>query len=494
MKFVLFFILSIVLFSAGVEVSAQSNAVSTTIVINEIYGGAGCGAAGCSTYNRDYIELKNISLTPVDVTGWSVQYASGTSTNPTWTTTVLSGTIAPGGVYLVGEASGAAGTGVNALPTPNASGTIAMSATTGKIALVNNSMAITTGTLCPLPNVNIIDFVGYGAQAAGTLCSEAANAPAPSTTNSIARNATGTDTDNNAADFTAGAPTPQTSFVPSNSAKNLFDFDGDSKTDIGIFRPGPGEWWINRSSNNTGYALQFGAGTDEIVPADYTGDGKTDIAVWRPSTGEWYVLRSEDLSFFSFPFGSSGDIPTPGDFDGDAKADAAVFRPSTTTWYIRRSSDSGTTIQQFGQAGDIPVVADYDGDVKSDIAIYRPSLGEWWMLRSTAGLVAFQFGSANDKPVQGDYTGDGKADVAVWRASAGTWFILRSEDSSFFAIPFGANNDLPVPGDYDGDGKFDAAVYRPSETTWYVQRTTAGTLIQAFGAPGDVPVPSAFVP
>lgn len=168
MKSNLFFVLAIIFISAGgfFEARAQENVVSTTIVINEVYGGAGCGAAGCSAFNRDFIELKNISANPVDVTGWSVQYASGTSTNPTWTATVLSGTIAPGGFYLVGQATGAAGTGVNTVPNPNASGTIAMSATTGKIALVNNSTAITAGTLCPIPNAAIIDFVGYGAQAA----------------------------------------------------------------------------------------------------------------------------------------------------------------------------------------------------------------------------------------------------------------------------------------------------------------------------------------
>jgi hypothetical protein len=497
MKRSLFFILSIVLFSAvgAFEARAQENLVSTSIVINEVYGGAGCTTAGCSVYNRDFVELKNISASPVDVTGWSVQYASGTSTNPTWSLTPLTGTIAPGAVYLVAGATGAAGTGVNTLPNPNVSGTLNLSATTGKVALVNNATAITAGTLCPIPTASIIDFVGYGAQAAGTLCAEGTVTAAPSTQNSVARNASGTDTDNNAADFTVGAPTPAGSAVTptSSAAKKLFDFDGDAKTDISIFRPAPGEWWINRSSNGTGYALQFGSSTDNLVPADYTGDGKTDVAVWRPSTGTWYVLRSEDSSFYSAPFGANGDVPAPGDYDGDNKADFAVFRPSTNTWYINKSS-GGTDITAFGTAGDVPVVADYDGDGKSDIAIFRPAPAEWWVLRSTAGLIAFQFGATTDKPVPADYTGDGKADVAIFRPSSGTWFVLRSEDASFYGFPFGANGDLPVPGDYDGDGKFDAGVFRVSDNTWYVSRSTAGTLIQAFGIAGDKPLPNVYVP
>ena len=114
--------------------------------------------------------------------------------------------------------------------------------------------------------------------------------------------------------------------------RSPFDFDGDGKTDISIFRPSGAEWWINKSSDGSTYAAQFGASTDNVTPADFTGDGKTDIAIWRPSTGEWFVLRSEDSSFFSFPFGTNGDIPAPADYDADGQADAAVFRPSTSTW------------------------------------------------------------------------------------------------------------------------------------------------------------------
>lgn len=275
-----------------------------------------------------------------------------------------------------------------------------------------------------------------------------------------------------------------------------FDFDGDSKTDIGIFRPTGGEWWINRSSNGQTFALQFGASTDRIAPADYTGDGKADIAFFRPASGEWYVLRSENFSFFALPFGTNGDVPVPADYDADGKADFSVFRPSSSTWFISQSSGAPTRIVQFGVTGDQPVVADYDADGKTDIGIFRPAAGgaEWWIQRSTAGLLAMQFGASTDKAVQGDYTGDGKADVAIWRPSTGQWFIVRSEDSSFYGFPFGANTDIPAPGDYDGDGKFDATVFRPSSATWFIARSTAGTQIVQFGASGDRPIPNAFVP
>jgi uncharacterized delta-60 repeat protein len=272
-----------------------------------------------------------------------------------------------------------------------------------------------------------------------------------------------------------------------------FDFDGDGKTDVSIFRPNSGEWWYYRSLDGQVPAVRFGSSTDKIVPGDYTGDGKTDVAFWQPLSGYWFIVRSENNSFFSFPFGTSGDVPVPADYDGDGKTDPAVFRPSTNTWYISLTS-GGTSIFQFGTSGDVPVVGDYDGDNKADIAIFRPSSGQWWISRSTAGLVVATFGTATDKPVQGDFTGDGKTDIAIWRPSTGEWFVLRSEDSSFFSIPFGANGDTPVAGDYDGDGKFDFAVFRPLGSTWYVQRSTAGLAIQQFGLSSDRPVPAAFVP
>jgi CSLREA domain-containing protein len=274
-----------------------------------------------------------------------------------------------------------------------------------------------------------------------------------------------------------------------------YDFDGDGKTDIGIFRPSDGSWWYTRSSDDAFRVYAFGAAGDLLTPGDYTGDGKSDIAVFRPATGEWFVQRSEDNSFFSFPFGVNGDIPAPTDYDGDGKTDAAVFRPSSGTWFILNSGGSGTSIVQFGSAEDKPVAADYDGDGKADVAIFRPSDGSWWYLRSSdSQFRVFSFGVSTDKPVQGDYTGDGKADLAVFGSSSGEWFVQRSEDNSYFSVPFGAMGDIAVPGDYDGDGKFDTAVFRPSTADWFVQRSTAGIIITHFGTTGDRPIPNAFVP
>jgi predicted extracellular nuclease len=176
-------------------------AASPNIVISQVYGGGGNSGA---TYKNDFVELYNLGSSSVNVTGWTVQYAS--STGSSWSKTVLSGTIQPGKYYLVQESAGAGGT-VN-LPTPDATGTINMSATTGKVALANNSTTL-TGT-CP---TGLVDFVGFGT----ANCSETAPTPALTNTTAALRKLNGAqDTDNNSADFVTGAPNPRNSIYPFN--------------------------------------------------------------------------------------------------------------------------------------------------------------------------------------------------------------------------------------------------------------------------------------
>ncbi len=182
----------------GAAPPAQA-AVSPTaaVVINEVYGGGGNSGA---TYKRDFVELYNASSTAVDLSSWSVQYASATGS--TWQVTDLLGSLPPGGSYVVGEASGAGGTTDVVV---DVDGGIAMAAGAGKVALVNNRSALACSTGCTALDP-VVDFVGYGTTAsdfAGT-----GRAPAPSATLSVSRNAAHANTADNADDFTTGAPTP----------------------------------------------------------------------------------------------------------------------------------------------------------------------------------------------------------------------------------------------------------------------------------------------
>ena len=177
-------------------------ASSSGLVISQVYGGGGNSGA---TYKADFIEVFNASGQPISVTGFSVQYASAAGSS--WQVTTLSGTIPAGGYYLVQESVGTGGT-VD-LPTPNVVGTIPMSATAGKVALVSATTALTSAT----PTANVVDIVSFGASTAN----EGTPVGPLSNTTAASRNSQGcVDTDNNVADFTIGAPAPRNSATPTN--------------------------------------------------------------------------------------------------------------------------------------------------------------------------------------------------------------------------------------------------------------------------------------
>jgi hypothetical protein len=254
------------------------------------------------------------------------------------------------------------------------------------------------------------------------------------------------------------------------------DFDGSGTTDLTVFRPADGTWYVRNQA-----AVQWGQSGDVPVPADYSGDGFPDLAVWRPTgsqgDGYWYMGFPPNNNY---QWGAQGDVPVPADYNADGHADLAVWRPGDGTWYV-----NGVGNTPWGVSGDYPVPGDYNGDGRADIAIWRPTDGAlegYWYVKDDPQYGRAQWGAAGDVPVPGDYNGDGKTDLAVWRPSNGTWYV-----NGMAPVQWGQSGDVPVPGDYSGDGVTDPAFWRPSDKySWYVRTPFVAFKVQ-WGQGGDIP-------
>jgi 5'-nucleotidase len=272
---------------AGAPIAAQA-AVSPTapVVINEVYGGGGNSGA---TYTEDFVELYNTTAAPISVNGWSVQYAG--TLGSTWQRTNLTGTIPAHGYWVVGEGFGAGGT--VAVPADE-SGTIPMSGTAGKIALVDNQTSLSAticGTTCTtFPDV--VDFVGYGT---GTN-DFAGNGPtpAPSNTASVTRDANHTNRPDNTLDFSAHPASPGTCGEVCSGGP----VDVGNKTIAEL--------------QGTGSASPFAddlATTKGVVTAAYPSGGFFGYYIQTPGTGGALDLSTHTASDGIFVFQPSGALP-----------------------------------------------------------------------------------------------------------------------------------------------------------------------------------------
>ena len=239
---------------------------------------------------------------------------------------------------------------------------------------------------------------------------------------------------------------------------------------------------------------------------DFNGDGMTDIAVYRPSTGQWFVRNQ-----LAVQFGDPGDIAGARRLQRRRRMDIAVFRPSTGHWFVRNQS----TVQ-FGDPSDMPVPGDYNGDglhgCRGLPAVHRRVVRAQPVQASSSATTATSRCPATTTATASP----------TWRSTGrrrGQWFVRN-----ILAVQFGDPGDVPIPGDYNGDGsdgrgrlpavdgavvraqhprgavrrpgrqagagrlqrrrETDVAVFRPSTGQWFVRNLFA---VQ-FGDPSDVPM------
>jgi len=294
-------------------------------------------------------------------------------------------------------------------------------------------------------------------------------------------------------------------------------YDNGASASIGLVAPNGSsgtKFTVSHNTNNpndagSGKALQFEVGAT-AKKNDFDGDGKSDVVVFRPGPALWYILRSSTNFAFEeqwiYQLGLPGDIPLTGDFDSDGVADMAVWRPSIGMWFFRKSSEEFATISaiQWGLYGDTPLTGDFDGDGTTDLTVYREKAGAFYVLKSSGGFdrsgalasaanaaISLSLGGPGNYPVTGDFNADGKDDFGVVWWLIRFWSVKNSSAQMLFSLPWGAPGDTPMACDWNGDKVADRVVVRLEPNlhlSWYTAATNSGEVyVESFGLFGDTP-------
>jgi hypothetical protein len=300
-------------FAAVLVLAPASGAASADMVIGQVFAGGGNANA---PYTNDFVELFNRGGATVDLAGWSLQYATGSGTS--WQVTPLSGSVAPGGRYLVQLASAAA-VGA-ALPTPDATGTSNLAVSGGKVALVRTATALSCGASVGSCSADpsVADLVGYGS--AGDY---EGSGPAPAISNTTAEIRAGegcTDTDSNSSDFSTAAPAPRNSSAtaapcaasppPADSVSGnaAVDIDIQPALSIALERP----------------SISFGHGVSGETPASVS--ERVTVASNRTTGYALTVHRSAFLPA-DLPLGLAATAPAGGQLGGQLSGGAIAAIP-----------------------------------------------------------------------------------------------------------------------------------------------------------------------
>lgn len=427
---------------------------STSIVVSQVYGGGGNSG---STWKNDFVELFNLSASSVNVNGWSVQYAS--SSGSSWQVTSLLGSIGPGQYYLVREAAGTGGT--TDLPPPNATGSISMSASSGKIALVSSTTAL-SGT-CPTAGT-IVDLVGYGS----ANCFEGAGGtPTLSSASAALRNDNGcADAGNNGMDFSTGAPNPR------NSASPLNPCSGGGGPFITTGSPLPAatkeiEYSVTFAAaggSGTGYTFLLLSG---ILPpgltlTDDTLSGEPSTTIGSPFSFTIQVTDSASATS-SKAFQLAVHEPDTCPVDGPAPRGCGVER-----WPVKTGSDPDAALVDLNSATPTTIASlrafSYPSSIPSNGRV-APAETTQWVIHGTLTKykieddsdyhLVVQDGAGITMVTESVFPGDSPACVSTSSPFLPGMAITRCEMDSALPLATGSFQNVSVPVRIVGVGMFD---------------------------------------
>ncbi|MBA2732119.1 MAG: lamin tail domain-containing protein [Acidobacteria bacterium] len=392
-------------------VGTITNDDAANLVISQVYGGGGNGGA---TYTHDFIEIFNRGTTIVDVTGWSVQYSAATGT-AAFAVTPICPTgpclIQPGKYFLVQEASG--GAIGSPLPTPDASGTIIMAATAGRVALVTSTTPIPANSSCGQQLAAAVDFVGYGTTA---ICFEGSGpAPAPSATLADFRKSGGClDTDQNATDFFVASPAPR------NSSSPLNDCSGGLRPDITI-----NDRALSEGTTPHDFTVTLSMASTQTVTVDYSTANGTATA------GVDYTAVSGTLTFAPGETTKTINVPIIND---------TLDEPNETYFVNLSNASNAILVDNQGQ-----------GTINDNDATPTLSINSVLVTEGDSGTKTLDFtvtlSAASGQTVTVDYaTADNTATAGTdYQAASGTLTFIPGDTTETISVTI--NGDTTVEPD-----------------------------------------------
>ena len=396
-------------------------AVSPSIVISQVYGGGGNGGTTPAPYQNDFIELYNRGATPQSLNGWSVQYASATGVgnfgaSSTQLTELPDVSLAPGQHFLIREAfgTGCAGLPCGApLPTPDVidPSPIAMAAGAGKVALVDQATGLGcngSSTACSATQLgHIVDLVGYGTGTSGANFYEGSG-PAPTLTNTTAAlraNDGATDTDENAADFTAAAPNPRGTGVRLLNIGNRSQPERDEGSTLMEFTIS-----LSAPAGPGGVAFDVETADDSATTADNDYVANAEVGVTIPEGGTTYaffvVVNGDtdgegDESFFvnvtNITGATAGDTQATGTLTNDDVVNPCDD-PYTSIFSIQGSGTAAAITGTVTTEG--VVVGDFEGTAKASGFYLQDAAGD---ANAATSDGIFVFSGNQDLVTAGEY-------------------------------------------------------------------------------------------
>ncbi len=289
------------------------------------------------------------------------------------------------------------------------------------------------------------------------------------------------------------------------TVKTPADFNGDSTSDVVVYRGGAWLFHDFVSGAQTGGTWTGNPGACIPAPMDYDGDNRVEFT--QLCAGAWHFYN-DDGSYNKgiWTGGVAGDLPVPADYSGDSRDEVAIWRNGawlfydfTTGNYLPGSSVWTGAPPHWTGGADVPVPMDYDGDGKADFTVYAG--GPWHFFNDNGSYNSgiWTGGVAGDIPVAGDYNGIKKDQPVVFRAGAWLYFDFVT-GAATYSVWTGApphwtgGTSLPAPLDYDGDGRVEFTVFSGGPWHFYNDDGTYNKGIWTGGVAGDQGISRRLLP